>query len=253
MRRALVLASLSGLVVLCLAAPAWAAPVLPRISVGASAATGPRDVAVTLQILFLLTILSLVPAILVLMTPFTRIVIVLSFLRQALGTQSIPPNQVLVGLALFMTFFLMKPTGEAVYKQAWTPYQNGEIGFEEAVTRGAAPLRKFMFRQTRQRDLALFVFLSKSPRPRTTEDISTLVLVPAFVISELRVAFTMGFLLFIPFLIIDMVVASTLMAMGMLMLPPITISLPFKILLFVMVDGWNLIAGQLAGSFTALP
>lgn len=231
------------------AGAATAAPVLPRVSLSASPAQGPAEVAVTLQILFLLTILSLVPAILVLMTPFTRIVIVLSFLRQALGTQSIPPNQVLVGLALFMTLFLMRPAGETIYRQAWVPYEAGRIGAEEALRRAAAPLRKFMFAQTRERDLALFVSLSRSPRPRTPDDVSTLVLVPAFVVSELKTAFTMGFMLFIPFLVIDMVVASTLMAMGMLMLPPITISLPFKILLFVMIDGWNLVAGQLVRSF----
>ncbi len=224
-------------------------PPLPRITIGASAARGPQDVAVTLQILFLLTVLTLAPAILLLMTPFTRIVIVLSFVRQALGTQSIPPNQVLIGLAMFMTFFIMRPTGEVVYKDALRPYLAGRVGHEEALKRGLAPLRRFMFTQTRERDLALFVHLSKSPRPANRNDVSTLVLVPAFVISELRTAFTMGFLLFIPFLVIDMVVASTLMAMGMLMLPPVMISLPFKILLFILVDGWNLIARSLATSF----
>jgi flagellar biosynthetic protein FliP len=231
------------------AAPALAAAPLPRITIGASPAQGPHDVSVTLQILFLLTILSLAPAILLLMTPFTRIVIVLSFLRQALGTQSIPPNQVLVGLALFMTFFLMRPVGDDIYKTALKPYMDGKMGYEEALTKAVRPVRRFMFAQTRERDLALFVRLSKSPRPRNREDIETLVLVPAFVISELKTAFTMGFQLFIPFLVIDMVVASTLMAMGMLMLPPIMISLPFKLLLFILVDGWNLIAGSLAASF----
>jgi len=231
------------------AGDAPAAPVLPRITIGASAAQGPQDVAVTLQILFLLTVLTLAPAILLLMTPFTRIVVVLAFLRQALGTQQIPPNQVLIGLALFMTFFLMRPTGEAVYASALKPYMAGRIGYEDALKKGMAPVRKFMFSQARERDLALFVRLSKSPRPKTRDDVPTLVLIPAFVISELKTAFTMGFLLFIPFLVIDMVVASTLMAMGMLMLPPIMISLPFKLLLFIMVDGWNLIAKSLATSF----
>jgi flagellar biosynthetic protein FliP len=228
---------------------ASAAAPFPRISIGVSQSQGPQDISVTLQILFLLTVLSLAPAILLLMTPFTRIVIVLSFLRQALGTQSIPPNQVLVGLALFMTFFLMRPVGDDIMANAFKPYMDGKIGHEEALKRAVRPLRKFMFAQTRERDLALFVRLSKSKPPRNQEDIDTMVLIPSFIISELKTAFTMGFQLFIPFLVIDMVVASTLMAMGMLMLPPITISLPFKLLLFVLVDGWNLVAGSLAASF----
>lgn len=243
-----VLAAAAGVVLAPSLAHAAAVP-LPRITVGASAAQGPQDVSITLQILFLLTVLSLAPAILLLMTPFTRIVIVLSFLRQALGTQSIPPNQVLVGLALFMTFFLMRPVGDEIMKTSLKPYMDGRIGYEEALKRAAKPVRRFMFAQTRERDLALFIRLSKSPRPKNQEAVDTLVLIPAFVISELKTAFTMGFELFIPFLVIDMVVASTLMAMGMLMLPPITISLPFKLLLFVLVDGWNLIAGSLAVSF----
>lgn len=222
---------------------------LPRISLSASPATGPRDVSVTLQILALLTVLSLAPAILLLMTPFTRIVIVLSFLRQALGTQAIPPNQVLVGLAMFLTFFLMRPVGDEVFKSALQPYLDGRMGHEEALTRAAKPVRRFMMAQTREKDLALFVSLSKGPRPRTPDDVSIFALIPAFVISELKSAFIMGFQLFIPFLIIDLVVASTLMAMGMLMLPPVAISLPFKLLLFILVDGWNLIIGSLASSF----
>jgi flagellar biosynthetic protein FliP len=245
---AFVLAALCAVALLPEPARAAAVP-FPRITVGASAAQGPQDVSVTLQILFLLTVLSLAPAILLLMTPFTRIVIVLSFLRQALGTQSIPPNQVLVGLALFMTFFLMRPVGDEIMKTSVKPYMDGRIGHEEALARAVRPVRRFMFAQTRERDLALFIRLSKSPRPKNQDGIDTLVLIPAFVISELKTAFTMGFELFIPFLVIDMVVASTLMAMGMLMLPPITISLPFKLLLFVLVDGWNLIAGSLAASF----
>jgi len=242
-----------GLAVLGIAAlaagDAPAAPVLPRITIGASQANSPQDVAVTLQILFLLTILTLAPAILLLMTPFTRIVIVLSFLRQALGTQQIPPNQVLIGLALFMTFFVMRPTGDAVYKDALKPYMDGRMGYSQALEKAQVPVRKFMFAQTREKDLALFVKLSKSPRPKNRDEVPTLVLVPSFIISELKTAFTMGFLLFIPFLVIDMVVASTLMAMGMMMLPPIMISLPFKLLLFILVDGWNLIAKSLATSF----
>jgi len=249
MKRKLLFIAVLGVTAVTAASVVWAQPVLPRITIGAAQARGPQDVAVTLQILFLLTVLTLAPAILILMTPFTRIVIVLSFLRQALGTQQIPPNQVLIGLSLFMTFFLMRPAGELIYKDAWKPYMAGRIGYEEALDRAAKPLRQFMFRQTREKDLALFVRMSKSPRPKSQEDISTLVLVPAFVISELRTAFTMGFLLFVPFLVIDMVVASTLMAMGMLMLPPIMISLPFKILLFILMDGWNLIVRSIMVSF----
>ena len=247
--RASVLVLLAAAAVFFAAAAALAQPPLPRVTVAASPARGPQDVAVTLQILFLLTVLTLAPAILLLMTPFTRIVIVLSFLRQALGTQSIPPNQVLVGLALFMTFFLMRPVGDRVYGQALRPYLDGRIGYREALKRAEAPVRRFMFMQTKESDLALFVHLSRSPRPGKPDDVSTLVLIPSFVISELRRAFTMGFLLFVPFLVIDMVVAATLMAMGMLMLPPIMISLPFKILLFILVDGWGLIARQLVTSF----
>lgn len=246
--RAFLFAIPAGLGVLMAGDVHSAGPMLPTITLGAAPAGEPQQVSLALTILGLLTILSLAPAILLLMTPFTRIIIVFSFLRQALGTQQIPPNQVLIGLALFMTFFLMRPTGEAIYGQALDPYMDGKINFSQALKRGAAPMREFMFRHAQQRDLALFVFLSKSPRPKNPADVPTLVLIPAFIISELRTAFTMGFILFIPFLVIDMVVASTLMAMGILMLPPITISLPFKILLFIMVDGWNLITRSLIES-----
>jgi flagellar biosynthetic protein FliP len=232
-----------------LAAPALAATPLPSVKIGIGAASGPQDVSLTLQIVFLLTVLSLAPAILMLTTSFTRIVIVLSFLRQALGTQNIPPNQVLLGLSLFLTFFNMNPVFSKVNDQALQPYLKGEIKQDVALKKALDPMRDFMFRQTRQKDLALFVYLSKSPRPATPEDVPTLVLIPAFVLSELKTAFQMGFLIYIPFLIIDMVVASTLMSMGMLMLPPVTISLPFKILLFVLIDGWHLIVRSLMTSF----
>ncbi len=248
LRKALLLAIPAGLGAFLAGDVHSAGPMLPTITLGAAPASEPQQVSLALTILGLLTVLSLAPAILLLMTPFTRIVIVLAFLRQALGTQQIPPNQVLIGLAMFMTFFLMRPTGEAIYGQALDPYMKGRINFSQALKRGTTPIREFMFRHAQQRDLALFVFLAKSPRPKNPEDVSTLVLIPAFVISELRTAFTMGFILFIPFLVIDMVVASTLMAMGILMLPPITISLPFKILLFIMVDGWNLITRSLIES-----
>jgi len=228
----------------------FAAPVtLPKVEIGITPAKTPKDVAATIQILLLLSILTLAPAILVLMTSFTRIIIVLSFLRQALGSQQIPPNQILIGLALFMTFYLMRPVGVEIYEKAWTPYLNNEITLEESIKTALKPVRQFMFKQTREKDLALFIFLSKSERPKTQVDVPTGVLVPAFIISELKTAFTVGFLIYIPFLIIDMVVASTLMSMGMLMLPPVMISLPFKILLFILVDGWHLISRALIISF----
>lgn len=227
-----------------------AAPIpLPSLNIGVGEAQSPRDVVLSLEILALLTVLALVPTILVLMTSFTRIVVVLAFLRQALGSQQIPSNQILVGLALFMTFFLMRPVGEKIWDEAGRPYMNGELPSAEAATLAISPVREFMFRQTREKDLALFVFLGKGPRPRSRADISTLTLIPAFVTSELRTAFIIGFKIYLPFLIIDMVIASTLMSMGMMMLPPVMISLPFKILLFVLVDGWNLIIRQLALSF----
>lgn len=221
----------------------------PAIKFGVEQAKTPQDVAMSLQIILVLTVLSLAPAILILMTSFTRIVIVLAFLRQALGTQQVPPNQVLVGLALFLTFFTMQPTFNRIDKEALTPYLAGKLSTSEAFQKGEDPLRQFMFKQTREKDLALFVALSKSSRPKTPADISTWVLIPAFVISELKKAFEMGFIIFIPFLVIDMVVSSVLMSMGMLMLPPVLISLPFKILLFIMVDGWNLIVRSIALSF----
>jgi len=221
----------------------------PVIRFGVEQAKNPQDVALSIQILLVLTVLSLAPAILIMMTSFTRIIIILSFLRQGLGTQQVPPNQILVGLALFLTFFTMQPTFEQIDKDAFTPYMAGKIGTTEAFKKAEDPIRKFMFKQVNEKDLALFVALSKSSRPRTPADISTWVLIPSFVISELKKAFEMGFIIFIPFLIIDMVTASVLMSMGMMMLPPVLISLPFKILLFIMVDGWNLIVRSIALSF----
>lgn len=228
---------------------AEAAVSIPRIDIGVTPAKSPSDVAATIQILLLLTVLTLAPAILLLMTSFTRIIIVMSFLRQALGSQQIPPNQILIGLALFMTFFLMKPVGVEIYEKGWTPYVQNKITLEESIKESLKPLRKFMFKQTREKDLALFIFLSKTPRPKNQDAVPTSVLIPAFIISELKTAFTVGFLIYIPFLIIDMVVASVLMSMGMLMLPPVMISLPFKILLFVLVDGWHLLSRALIVSF----
>ncbi|HEY8495578.1 MAG TPA: flagellar type III secretion system pore protein FliP [Limnochordales bacterium] len=221
----------------------------PRIELGVASAEGPADVALTLQIVALLTVLTLAPAILVMLTSFTRIVVVLSFVRSALALQQMPPNQVIIGLALFLTFFTMAPTWQAVYEQGVQPYLAGQLSEAEAFQQAMGPLREFMLQHTRERDLELFVELSGGPRPVTEDDLPTHVIIPAFVISELRTAFQLGFILFIPFLVIDMVVASTLMSMGMLMLPPVMISLPFKVLLFVMVDGWHLITRSLLVSF----
>jgi flagellar biosynthetic protein FliP len=201
------------------------------------------------QILLLVGGITLVPAALFTLTGFTRILIVLGFIRTGLGTPTAPPNQVLVGIALFLTIFVMMPTFKAINKDAVQPYTKGEITQKVAIERGQAPLREFMFKQTRDRDLALFVKLSKIDRPKTRADVPTYVLIPAFMISELKTAFQIGFLIFLPFLVIDLVVSSTLMSLGMMMLPPVFISLPFKILLFVLVDGWNLVLGSLVRSF----
>jgi len=202
-----------------------------------------------LTILLLITVLSLAPAILVLMTSFTRIVIVLGFVRTSLGTQQTPPTQVLIGLALFLTLFIMAPTLSKVNEEAVQPYLSGQISQTEAFERAAKPMKEFMYKHTREKDLLLFLNYSKAEKPATYEDIPLTVLIPSFALSEIKTAFQMGFMIFIPFLVIDMVVASTLMAMGMLMLPPVMISLPFKILLFVLVDGWYLVIKSLLNSF----
>ncbi|MDP4302057.1 flagellar type III secretion system pore protein FliP [Leptothrix discophora] len=210
---------------------------------------GGSSFSVPVQTLLFFTALSFLPAILLMMTGFTRIVIVLGLLRQALGTQAAPPNQVIVGLSLFLTFFVMSPTLDKVYADAYKPYSTGQIGFEEAIARGEGPMRQFMLKQTRQSDLALFARLAKVDASVKTEDVPLRVLVPAFVTSELKSAFQIGFLIFIPFLVIDMVVASVLMSLGMMMLSPVLVALPFKLMLFVLADGWNLLLGSLAASF----
>lgn len=222
---------------------------VPRLSVGVDAAGSPGEVVGSLQILVLLTVLSLAPALLVLTTAFTRIAVVFAFLRSALSTQNIPSNQILIGLALFLTFFIMQPTWAEVQRTALQPYLAGELGHGEALQRATAPLRSFMLHNTRQKDLALFINLARLPAPDGPEAVPTHVLIPAFAISELKTAFQIGFLIFVPFLVIDMVVSVTLMSMGMLMLPPTMISLPFKVLLFIMVDGWHLVVQQLVHSF----
>lgn len=240
------------ILLLLVAGAVWAAPepiALPTISVGVGKVTKPGDISVTLQILFLMTIISLAPGLLIMTTSFTRIVVVLSFLRNALGTQQSPSNQIVVSLALFLTFFIMSPVWQQVNNDALVPYKAQTITQEEAFKRAVAPMRKFMLSQAREKDIALFINISKMPRPRNADDIPTLTLIPAFIISELRTAFQIGFLVYIPFLVVDMVVASVLMSMGMMMLPPVMISLPFKILLFVLVDGWGLVIGSLIESF----
>jgi flagellar biosynthesis protein FliP len=219
-----------------------------NISVG-DGSDQPGKVAVVLQLFMLLTVLSLAPAILIMLTSFTRIVVVLSILRQALGTQQIPANQIIVGLSLFLTFFIMTPVWQKVNNEALQPYMEEQIAGEKALDIAAQPIKDFMLRQTREKDLALFIKISNAKRPDKPSDVTLPVMIPAFVISELRTAFQIGFLIYIPFLVIDMVVASVLLSMGMLMLPPIMISLPFKLLLFVLVDGWSLIIGSLVQSF----
>jgi len=213
-------------------------------------ATQPQQISTTLVVFFLIIVLSLAPAILVMTTSFTRIIVVLGFLRQAMATQQSPPNQVLIGLALFLTFFIMTPTYREVNEKALQPYIRGEFDTQaDAIAAAMEPVRAFMFKQANPRDLALFINIARLPRPSTPEDLPTHVLIPGFILSELRIAFQIGFLIYIPFLIIDMVVASTLMAMGMMMLPPIFVSLPFKIIMFVLADGWYLLLGTLVRSF----
>lgn len=221
----------------------------PSLELGVKNAESPQDVALSLQLLAILTILSLAPAILILMTSFTRIIVVLSFIRHALATQQMPPNQVLVGLALFLTFFIMAPVWTDVNQNALQPYLSGEIDQIQAFDNAISPVRDFMFEHTRKADLALFIELAGIERPEVRADVPTYILIPSFAISELKTAFQIGFLIFIPFIVIDMVVASTLMSMGMLMVPPMMISLPFKLLLFVLVDGWHLIVKSLVLSF----
>lgn len=229
--------------------PGTSGVTLPSLSLSFVNSDKPQDVVGVLRIIMMLTVLSLAPAILIMMTSFTRIVIVLSFLRQALGTQQMPPNQIIVGLSLFLSFFVMAPTIKTINSTALEPYLAGQMEQSVAFANAEAPIREFMFKQTREKDLELFLSLSKEKKPETREQVPTWVLVPSFIISELKTAFQIGFMLYLPFLVLDMVVASVLMAMGMMMLPPVLISLPFKLLLFVLVDGWELIVGSLVRSF----
>ena len=222
---------------------------IPSIRIAIGETEEPGDLAVTLKILFLITILSIAPTILIMLTSFTRMVVVFSFLRQAMGTQQMPPNQVLVSLSLFLTFFIMTPVWQEINQDALKPFLVKEISYETALDHAAKPLKAFMLKQTREKDLSLLMKVSKIKKPERTSEIPLTTLIPSFVVSELRVAFQIGFLIYVPFLILDMVVACVLLSMGMLMLPPVMISLPFKLLLFVLVDGWYLIVGSLMRSF----
>ncbi|WP_342748505.1 flagellar type III secretion system pore protein FliP [Geothermobacter hydrogeniphilus] len=229
--------------------PAAHAQGLPTITFGIGEASSPGEVSTALQILVVLTILSIAPAILLMTTAFTRIVVVLSFVRQAMGTQQMPPNQVIIGLSLFLTFFIMAPVFNQMNDTALQPYLAKKISQEQALKRALAPMREFMYRQTDEKDLALLVNIAGIDQPQDLTDVPTVALIPSFMLSELKRAFQIGFLIYVPFLVIDMVVASVLMAMGMMMLPPPIISLPFKLLLFVLVDGWGLVVGSLVQSF----
>jgi len=223
---------------------------VPKVSLSIDEAQGPQEYVDSIKLLILLTGLTFIPSIILMMTSFTRIVVVLGFVRNALSTQQSPSNQILIGLALFMTFFIMSPVYMQVNSTAIQPYVNGELTYEEAVEIGSKPLKDFMLNQTREKDLGLFYSAANIEKPEERYDVPFNILVPAFVISELKTAFQMGFLIFVPFIVIDMVVASVLMSMGMFMLPPVTISLPFKILLFVLADGWHMVVNSLIQSFS---
>ena len=237
----------AGFCALLFAGPALS-QALPAIT-STPAGSGGTQWSLSIQTLLLLTGLTFIPALVLMMTSFTRIIIVLSLLRHALGTQTSPPNQVLVGLALFLTFFIMAPVGERIYVEAYLPLTENKLSFPDALEKGAVPLRAFMLKQVREADLATFTKVAKLPAPASVAEVPMRVLIPAFVTSELKTAFQIGFIVFIPFLIIDMVVASVLMAMGMMMMSPVIVALPFKLMLFVLVDGWNLLIGSLVMSF----
>jgi flagellar biosynthetic protein FliP len=221
----------------------------PGIELRIGGGTTKDGLTVPMQILVLMTLLSLIPAILISMTSFTRLIIVTHFLRQALGTQTMPPNQVLIGLSLFLTYFIMQPVGDRINKEAIQPMLKGQITEMQALDQACTPLKQFMLRYTREKDISLFMNIARQPRPRNVQDLPMHVVVPSYMISELKTAFQIGFVLFVPFLVIDMVVAAVLLSMGMMQLPPVVVSTPFKLLLFVMVDGWNLVIGSLVKSF----
>ena len=237
---------LAALVVIALASVPAAAQSTESLEIRLN---GDGKLTTPIRIIILMTVLTIIPGILVSVTSFTRLIIVLHFIRQAIGTQTMPPNQVLIGLSLFLTFFIMQPVFERINQQALEPLMSGKITEMQALDKASGPMRQFMLRFTREKDLALFTRIAGLPRPNTPDDVSMRVLIPSFMISEMKTAFQIGFVLYIPFLVIDMVVASILLSMGMIQLPPIMISVPFKLLLFVMVDGWNLIVGSLVKSF----
>lgn len=226
-----------------------AAPVVPTVKLDMGTAGNQIQMTMPVQMLVLMTLLTFIPAIIISLSSFTRIIIVFHFLRQALGTQEAPSNQILVGLTLFLSFFVMSPTLTKMYDNAYTPWSKGEIDQLQAIDRGVTPLRQFMLKSTREKDLSLFVELSGSPKPKSPDDLSMRIVIPAFMISEIKTAFQIGFVIFLPFLVIDMVVSSVLLSMGMMQLPPAMVSLPFKVLLFIMVDGWSLIIGSLVKSY----
>jgi flagellar biosynthetic protein FliP len=235
---------------LAVASTALAEPLsVPTVSVGLGKVSKPGDVSTALQIFLMITVLSVAPGLLIMTTSFTRVVVVLSFLRTAIGTPQAPSNQIVISMALFLTFYIMSPIWQQINTDAYKPYKAGVISQEQALEKAVYPVRKFMLSQVREKDLALFLSLSKMPRPKNANDIPTLTIIPAFMISELHTAFQIGFLIYIPFLVVDMVVASVLMSMGMMMLPPVMISLPFKLLLFILVDGWSLVIGSIVKSF----
>ena len=226
-----------------------APPVQSTLKLDMTSATGQVQMNMPVQIMILLTLLTFVPAIIISLSSFTRIIIVFHFLRQALGTQEAPSNQILIGLALFLSFFIMNPTLTAMYDNAYQPWSKGEIDQSQALERGAQPLKQFMLKSTREKDLRLFLDMSGGPRPNGPEDLPMRAVMPAFMISEIKTAFQIGFVLFLPFLVIDMVVSSVLLSMGMMQLPPMMVSLPFKVLLFIMVDGWGLVVASLVKSY----
>ena len=234
---------------LVLAGSAWGQSAAPLISIGLDQTADQGKVAMVMQLFLLMTVLSLAPSILIMLTSFTRIAIVFSLLRQAMGTNQLPPNPIVIGLSLFLTFYVMTPVWQQVNQDALQPFMAKEINQKQALEKAIVPIRKFMISQTREKDLALLVNVAKMSRPANVDEVPTTVLIPSFIISELKTAFQIGFMLYVPFLIIDMVVASVLLSMGMMMLPPVMVSLPFKLMIFVLADGWYLIVGSLVKSF----
>lgn len=239
------------LLIFCLSSMLFAAPevTVPTVNLSLSAPESPQQLVTVLNVMIVLTILALAPSIVFVATSFLRLLVVFSFLRQALGTTTMPPNTILVTFALILTFFIMEPTATKAYNEGIKPYLTEQIGYEEAFNRASRPFKDFMLKNTREKDLALFYRIRDLPNPKTVEEVPLTIIVPAFIISELKTAFEIGFLIYLPFLVIDMVISSVLMSMGMMMLPPVMISMPFKLLIFVLVDGWNLLVHKLVESY----